>query len=398
MIDLVVFRLGASPADPVAWGAFASGALSEAGRVADIVSLASVKDRFEEGARLVAILPGEQIAMREIAAPPRQSGKLQAAAALLLEDELAEPVSDLHIAISSGEPRVAFAISKSVIESWLAAFAEAGVAVTEMCADYAAIGGSQMTPVIISDRGRMIASRGAGGFAAEADIADLMAPAFLETSGEAAIIAYGAGAFGAPWNSRPLDFRKLSHEADLIAIHGAALSSKPAPVNLLQGAYRRRTAKSFRIGAYRRPAILAASLAALTVFSGAAAGLKDARVASIYEQSASAMHKAAFPTFASDDIRGHSRQMLADGVKAASFLEMSARLAAGLEGQDGVAIDRIRYDAARGQFVFSIRSNSDAGIEAFRAALDANGIVATDNGGYRRSGEAWIGEMTARAK
>ncbi|MEK7265393.1 MAG: type II secretion system protein GspL [Pseudomonadota bacterium] len=398
MTDLVVFRLGASPADPVAWGAFASGALSEAGRVNDVAALAAIKDRFAEGARLVAVLQGEQIAMREIAAPPRQSAKLLAAAGFLLEDELAEPVSDLHIVISTSEPRVAFAISKTLIENWLAAFAEAGVAVTEMCADFAAIGASSQTPVLVSDHGRIIASRGAAAFAAEADIAELMAPSFVEAAGETPIIAYGADAFSAAWTSKPLDSRKLSHEADLVAIHGAALSSKPAPANLLQGAYRRRAPQNFRFGAYRRPAILAASLAALTVFSAAAAGIKDARVAAIYEQSAISMHKAAFPTFAGDDIRGHSRQMLADGVKAASFLEMSARLAASLEGQDGIAIDRIRYDAARGQFMFSIKSNSDAGIEAFRAALDAQGVVAADNGGYRRSGEAWIGEMTARAK
>ena len=398
MTDLVVFLLGASPADPVAWGAFTSSALAEAGRVADVAALASINERFDEGARRVAVVQGEQVAMRELAAPPRQSAKLAAAAALLFEDELAEPVSDLHVVISSGEPRVAFAMTKTLLEGWLAAFAQAGVGVSEMCADYAAIGAGPSSPAIVCDHGRIIASRGVAGFAAETELADLVAPSFLAATGEAPIIAYGAAVFGAPWNSKPLDWRKLTHEADLIAVHGAALSSKPAPTNLLQGAYRRRAPKNFRIGAYRRAAILAASLAALSAVSGAAAGIRDARIASIYEQSASAMHKAAFPAFAGADIRGHSRQMLADGVEAASFLEMSASLAAALDGQDGIAIDRIRFDSARGQFLFSIRSNSDAGIEAFRASLDAKGIVATDNGGYRRSGEAWIGEMTARAK
>jgi len=398
LTDLVVFRLGATPADPVGWGAFASGVMSEAGRVADIAALAAIRGRFDEGARLVAVLPGEQVAMREIAAPPRQSAKLRAAAAMLLEDELAEPLADLHIAISPCEPRLAFAISKSLFEKWIAAFAEAGVAVNEMCVDYAAIGASAATAVLVSDRGRIIASRGSVGFATEADIADLMAPSFLEAVGEAPIIAYGPDEFGAIWNSKPLDRRKFAHEADLIAIYGAALSSKPGATNLLQGAYRPRATRSFPIGSYRRPMIMAASLVVLAAVSGAAAGLKDARVASAYNQSAEAMHKAAFPSFSGDNIRDHSRRLLADGVKGATFLEMSARLAAALEGQEGVAIDRIRYDAARGQFLFSIRSNSDAGIEAFRAALDAKGVIASDNGGYRRSGEAWIGEMTARAK
>lgn len=398
MTDLVVFRLGASPAEPVAWGAFASGALVEAGRVANVASLAAIKDRFEDGARVAAVLRGEQVAMREIAAPPRSQAKLLAAATLLLEDELAEAVADLHIVVSSGEPRVALAISKSVIEMWLAAFDEAGVAVNEMCADYAAIGASPATPVIVSDGNRLIASRGAFAFAAETDIAGALAPAFLDAAGGAKIIAYGAGGFGPAWPADALDQRKLAHEADLVAIFGAALSGKPSPANLLQGAYRRRAPRSVNFGPYRRPAMLAAGLAAAALIAGAASGFNDARVAAAFEQSASAMHKAAFPAYSGGDIRNHARQMLADGVKASSFLEMSALLTESLEGHDGVAIDRIRFDGARGQYMFSIRSNSDAGIEAFRASLDAHGLIASDSGGYRRSGDAWVGEMSARAK
>lgn len=398
MTDLVVFKLGQSPAEPVAWGTFASGALVEVGRVSDVDELATIALRFDRNARFVALAPGEQVAMREISAPPRQSAKLIAAAGLLLEDELAAPVSDLHIAVSSGEPRVVFAIAKAMIDDWLAAFDAAGITLTEICADYAAIGGSSATAVLVLDKGRVIASRGAAGFAVEIDLAQAIAPAFLAAAGDAAIIAYGPNGFAGDWIDKPIDRRIMTHEADFMSVFGAALLSKPAPTNLLQGAYRRRLQHSFKIGAYRRTAILAAGLASAVVVSGAAAGFKDARVASIYEQSAAAMHKAAFPTFSGGEIRSHARQMLASGVKAASFMELSARLDASLEGEDGVAIDRIRFDGARGQFTFSIRSNSDAGIEAFRASLEANGLAASDSGGYRRSGDAWIGEMSARAK
>ena len=398
MTDLVVFKLGQTPADPVAWGAFASGALVEVGRVSAVAALATIALRFDAGARFVAALPGEQVAMREISAPPRQSAKLNAAAGLLLEDELAAPVSDLHVVVSLSEPRVVFAVAKSAIEEWLSAFDAAGVALTEMCADYAAIGGSNATAVLIRDKDRVIASRGGAGFAVESDLAEAIAPAFLAAAGDAAIIAYGPKGFAGDWIDRPIDQRLLTREAEFMAIFGAAISSKPAPTNLLQGAYRRRPPHSFKVGTYRRPAILAAGLAVAALFSAAAAGLKDARVASIYEQSAAAMHKAAFPAFSGGEIRNHARQMLASGVKASSFLDLAARLDASLERQDGVAIDRIRYDGARGQFTFSIRSNSDAGIEAFRASLETNGLTAADSGGYRRSGDAWIGEMSARAK
>ncbi len=397
MTDLVVFKLGPSPQDAVAWGAFAGAMIGEAGRVADIASLAAIKNRIPADARVVAVLQGEQVAMRAIPSPPKQASKLRAAAAFILEDELAEPIDDLHIVVSAGAPRTGFAISKSTMSAWLAAFDEAGVAVNELTVDFACIGGSETACILVGDKGRVIGSRGSAGFAGDLELAEVVAPALIAAAGESAIVAYGAYDAVGRWANVPVERRPLPHEADLLALFGAHLSTKGA-TNFLAGEFRRKTAPSFNLGAYRRSAALAAGLAVAAVFSAAAAGVRDGRVASLYQDSASAMHNSAFPTFSGDDIRAHSRQILAEGVKAASFLEMAGRLTAGLEGHDGVAIDRIRYDAARAQFVFSIRSNSDAGIEAFRAALDGQGLVAADSGGYRRSGEAWIGEMSASVK
>ncbi|MFZ5617126.1 MAG: type II secretion system protein GspL [Pseudomonadota bacterium] len=398
MTDLAVFKLGQSPEDPVAWGAFAAGVIGEAGRVANVAALTLIAGRLPPDTRMVAVLSGEQAAMRAIPAPPKQSAKLKAAATYLLEDELAEPVDDLHIIVSSGVPRGAYAISKTLMASWLAAFDAAGVVLSEMTIDFACIGGSQTACVFVGDKDRIIASRGDAGFAAERDLAEAVAPAFIAAAGDAAIIAYGAHDRVARWAGVPIERRPLPHEVDVLALFGAHLSAKGAAANFLAGEFRRKTAQSFKLGPWRRPATLAAGLAAAAIVSAATAGIRDGRIASTYEKSAEAMHKSAFPTFSGGDIRAHSRQILADGVQAASFLELASRLTASLEGHDGVAIDRIRYDGARGQFAFSIRSDSDAGIEAFRAALDAHGLVGTDNGGYRRAGEAWIGEMSARVK
>jgi type II secretion system protein L len=398
LTDLFLFKLGPTPRDPVAWGAFSGATIEEAGRVVDVASIAGIANRIPPDARIVAVLPGEQVAMRAIPAPPKQLSKLVAAATYLLEDELAEAASDLHIVVAGAGDRAALAISKALMRDWLSAFEAAGVALTEMTVDYLCIGGSKTALIIVGDQGRIIASRGDAGFAAELDLADLVAPDFIEAAGDAAIIAYGAHDHAGRWAQTPVERRPLPHEADVVALYGAQLSMKGAAANFLSGEFRRKQARNLKLGAWKRPAALGAGLAAALVVSAAAGGLRDGKIASTFETSARDMHRAAFPTFEGTDIRDHSRQILASGVKSASFLEMTALLTASLEGHEGVAVDRIRYDGARGQFVFSIRSNSDAGIEAFRAALDANGVVATDNGGYRRSGEAWIGEMSAGLK
>ncbi len=399
MTDLIVLKLGQSPGDPVAWAAFAAGALTDAGRVETVAALAAIAHRLPEDARLCAVLPGEQVALRDIPAPPKQASKLKAAAAYLLEDELAEGVDDLHLAIVSGNAGArAYAVSKVLLQSWLDAFAEAGVAVTEITVDYALVGGSPAVCVIAGDKDRIIASRGAAGFAAELALASLVAPAFLAAAGDAAIVSYGAHEHVGRWAATPVERRPLAHEADLLALFGANLAGRNERPEFLSGEFRRKRTYAVELGAWRRPAALAAGLAMALVTLGAASGLRDWRIAKRYETTAQTLHKSAFPTFEGGNIRDHVRGLLSDGAPAAGFLDMTARLTAGLESHDGVSIERIRFDAARGQYVFSIASNSDSGIEAFRTGLVSAGIEASDNGGYRRTGERWVGEMTARAR
>lgn len=395
MTDLLVYKLGGAPTEAVAWGAFAVGTIEEAGRVADVRSLASIRGRFPPDVRTVAVLPGEQVATRQIPSPPKQAAKLRAAAAFILEDDLAEAIDDVHIVVAQQN---GYAVSKAVMRSWLSAFDEAGIAVTDMTVDFACIGGSETACILVGDRGRIIASRGNAGFAAETTLADAIAPALIKDAGDAAIIAYGAHDPVGKWADVPVERRPLPHEADVLALFGAHLSTKGVAVNFLSGEFRRKSAQSFKLGVWRRPAALAAGLATVAIVSAAAAGIRDARIAAAYEDEARALHQSAFPAYQGTDIRAHAREVVAGGAKAADFLDLAGRLTASLEGHDGVVIDRIRYDGARGQFNFSLRSNSDAGIEAFRAALGEHGLAAEDSGGYRRSGEAWLGEMSARLK
>lgn len=397
MTDLVVLKLGATPGDPLAWGAVSGGRMTEAGRVENVAALAGLAGRFADGARMVAVLPGEQVALRDIPSPPKQSAKLRAAAGYLLEDELAEDVDDLHISVTSGaEGARAYAISKSILKTWIDALSEAGVALSAVSVDFALIGGGRSTCVIAADGGRIIAARGNAGFAAEIELADLVAPAFMQAAGDAAIISYGAHEHVGRWAAAPVERRPLAHEADLVALFGENLGAKAEHPDFLSGEFRPKRQRSFQVGAWRRTAALAAGLAASLVALGFASGLKDWRIAQRYQQTAEALHKSAFPAFNGGDIRGHVRGLLASGSRTAGFLEMTARLTAGLEGHPGVSIERIRFDAARGQYVFSIRSASDSGIETFRTGLLGAGIEAADNGGYRRTGDQWVGEMTAR--
>ena len=399
MTDLFVLKLGETPDTPVLWGAFAGGRFVEAGRTSDVAGLRSLATRMPDDVRIVAVVPGSQVALRELKAPPKQASKLRAAAAYLLEDELADAIEDVHVVASANADGArAYAISKRLISEWLTALAEAGITPTSIAPDFACIGGTPEIVIFALDCDRIIASRGVEGFAAELDLAEKVGPAFIAAAGNAELVAYGAHEFVSRWVDRPVERRSLAPDAGLLLLFGAHLSERSDIVSLMTGEFRRRPARRSNLGQWRRPAALAASLVAAFSLLGVAAGFRDSHIAHNFEASAATLHKAAFPTFSGGDIRSHARQIMSSGATAASFLEMNRRLTASIDKNSIVRIDRIRYDATRSQFIFSITSKTDAGIEAFRTALNQNGLIASDNGGYRRNGDIWVGEMQARTK
>jgi type II secretion system protein L len=393
--DLVVIRLGAEPDRPAAWAAFDAGALIEGGREADVASLGVLAVRFPE-ARVVAVVPGEQAALRPLDAPARAGDKLQAAARLLLEDELAEPLDDLHtVAAFRGERAIAAAISKAALDRWLAALDTTGLSVSGLTADYMALPVGPGECVFVAERDRIIASRGDVGFAADGALAAALAPGIIRSDPERHIAGYGDEDALVATIGPIFERRALNHEADLLRLFAQAIEKGQA-VELLTGAYRRKKPGGFRFAPWRRAATVVGAAAALGLVAFVAGANRDARVAVRLEERAAAAHQSAFPDFAGDDLEAHARGVLAQGSATANFLDLSAVLAESVEATPDLAIDRVRFDAARGEFSFAIRSGTDAAIEQLRGKLAERGVTATDQGGYRRSGAIWIGEMSAR--
>lgn len=396
MSSALILLLGLTTAAPIRWARLAGGSLIEFGRVDGAERLSTLAALAAGSDTVAAVLPGEQVAMRRLPSPPKSDAKFRSAAAYLLEDELAEPIDALHVAIDSRDgDGLAMAARKSVIEAWLGAFASAGVAPDVLTADYLLLpcAAGQGT-VIIEESGRRVIAAVAGvGFAAESTLAGpaLGAPPF---AGASRLVVHGdAAAARAMLNAAMIDAAGPADDAALLGLYGALLEAR-AP-NLLQGAFRRRRAFAPAFAPWRRSAaLLAASLAALAVFA-VADGLRSARTADRLEQAALAAHRSAFPEAAAEDPARHARRVLGASAGGGSFLALANRFAEAVEADNRVQIDRISYDAARGQMIVSVRSGSDVDIEALKARLAERGVAARDNGGYRRSGAFWIGELAA---
>lgn len=354
---------------------------------------ASLAGAIREDDRVTAVLPGEEVAMRLLPAPPRSAAKLRAAAQLLLEDELGEAVSDLHI-VTAARDQVAeiYAIRERTIDARIAEVEAKGLRADQMIADYQALPAGADTAALFFARDRIVWRVGRRGAACENDLATLVLPRMLEASDPSDIDCYGEYSAGAQaLGMEPEALQPLGAEGPAV-FFARRLSAKEPVVDLLKGKAKRRARFRADAGSWRRPAIIFAAAAASWALVFIAGAVRDQRVAGAFEARAAELHATAFPGAAGADPRAHARSVLSTNVSA-GFLDLSAVVAEAVDAATGLNIDRMRYDGARGRLVLSLRAQDDGEIETLRRALIDRGLAAQDAGGYRRTGPEWTGDM-----
>lgn len=396
MTDLLLLLLGESPGRPLRWGRVRDGRLIEGGRLEDADALAALQAHAVEASLVAALLPGEQVAMRRLDAPPRDERKLRAAAEFLIEDELGEPLAALHVAVGfDARGALAVAVRRRIVQDWLEAFAAAGVDCALMSADYLLLRPSNDGGVVIFDGARVVAATPDGGFAVELMMFEsIAAEVFSDAVGRISVLGDTTYRRLLP-KTAALDWQGAGGDAALLLTYAQAITEAP-PLNLRQGAFRRRTEWRAAFAPWRRAAALAAAGGGLLLVAGVADGLRADRIAERWNEAAKAVHATAFPDAAGENPAAHARRVLAGGGQ--SFLALSTRFAEAVEATGGVEIERITFDAARGDFIVSVRSRSDADIENLKQRLAVLGVETRDSGGYRRAGTDWVGELAARMR
>ncbi|MEM8936324.1 MAG: type II secretion system protein GspL [Pseudomonadota bacterium] len=393
MTETVIVRLGPTQHAPVAWIALDDGDIRHVEPYAEFESFASIAQQMN-GPRIVAILPGADVAMRRLQSPPRAQNKFRSAALLLLEDELAQPIDELHVAVHRDDKGGrAFAVDRSIVAKWVDAFAEAELDLTMMIPDFECLGGTTALAVIFCEEKNVIADLGDFAFAAEEDVARPLLDAAVSSRPEAAFAYFGDGETVGGLAIASSEHLGAASAETFLSVAAARLKEGDA-ANLLQGEFRPKRRRVIDRARWLRPAALAASVAALALIFEAASGFRDGAIAERYQVEATRIHQEVFPNARNVSPRNHARTVLSQR-GAASFSDISAAISQAVAENDDVTIDRIRFDAARGQFVFSIRSQTDAQIDAFRQTLSQFGVVATETGGFRRSSGYWVGELQA---
>lgn len=398
MTESLLLLLGASPEAPLRWGRFDDRRFMEGGRLESAADLVGLAPAEGSGVRVVALLPGEQVAARRTAPLSRNVAKARAAAAYVMEDELGESADSLHVAVASvGDTALAMAAKRAIVEGWLVVFSEARIAPDILSADYLALNPQAESAAVLFDGQHVIASFEGTGLAAELDLFTAIVPGLFKKA-PIRIQAIGDATLRKllPVESE-IDWQGAADDARILAYYGNAVADA-SPPSLLQGQYAKKRSLMPLFAPWRRAATIAASAAAVLTLGVIAQGVRADQTANSWTKAAREIHAARFPDEAAADPVAHARELLARGGADSSFLALASRFGEGVAAHDVVSIDRIRFNAANGEFAVSVRSKTDAGIDELKATLAGLGVVTQDSGGYRRSGDHWSGELSARLK
>jgi len=398
MSTMLVFLLGNEPSAPIRWARTTDAQIVDSGEIDSASQIGDVADKFETSDKTVAILQGEQVAIRTMPSPPRDGQKFKTAARYLLEDELGESVEGLHIATSAnGAVGLALATKISVIANWCDRFLEQGMDLDAITADFLCLPTTASGAFVLFDRGRVIAGRDGAGFAIENELAPFALSEFTDSIPAADIRAVGDQAHVITMLPVGSDYLGPADSRQLLMLFVEGFHAR-APLNLLQGRFRKQRDWKSAVTMWRRAGAIAAAASIAFVILGVAQGVRANRVAQVYEESAQALHNQSFPEFADADPEKYAREILSTSGVGMGFLRISSKVAGALDEVEAVDVERIRFDAARGQYVLSLLSETDVDIEVFRRELAAHGISTEDSGGYRRAGEIWVGDMIVSAQ
>lgn len=398
MNETLILLLGEYPGQPVRWAFVDADGVRAADTAPDASVLDALAPRAVNAQSIVAVLPGEQVAMRAMPSPPRVASKFKAAAMYLLEDDLAEGLDALHIAVLRRENGgAAFAVKKSIMDGWRDVFADSGFFPDFVTTDFSLLENKPGEGVIVFERSRLICMIGDRGFAAERPFADGLASMLAADENIDSIVAYGdpdTERFDA--GDKPVSWAGRADDASLFSLYSDGAGRSDA-ANLLQGGYRKRRDWRSALAPWRRAAVLAAACLVGFIAVTVADGVRSARLVDRLNDEALAVHRTAFPESANVNPRDHARRILSSRTAGPAFLSLTADFANSIDEDDQIQIDRIRYNAARDEFSVNLSFSDINDLEALKAKLSARGVGVREAGGVRRSGGRYIGELQVGA-
>jgi general secretion pathway protein L len=412
MSETLVVRLGASNAELAEWVVVDdTGACTLAPAAGPVAGAAALS----AGRRTVCLLPATRVLRTRADVPVRNQNRLALALPFALEDLLAEDIDDLHFASGTrhADGRISVAvIRRTHMDEFVALLASAGLAPHAIYADSDGVADlAGTTTVLLEDAQVILRDPGGDAVAAETDGLEAVLELWLaqdRPAGEDGVTAprhlqvYDATTEGWPnalWEQmqekvQSLEVRRLPDGA--LARLAAGVATSPG-LNLLQGAYAKRSSFANYWPRWRLAAALVASAAIAMLLN---AGLETWRLqresaALDIELNQAIAHT--FPGSTASDVRalvdqrlqaGNPQQGLAQGRQ---FLDTLRIVAGAVSRTASTRIETLNYRA--GVMELSLRVPNADSLDSIRKLVTEDGKLSAEIQSSNAEGEQILGRI-----
>ena len=347
--------------------------------------------------RVTILVPGTDVTRHVVTLTARSAREALRAAPYTIEDELATPVEDIHVALGrtidneDTTRRVIYACSRECMETWIRRAGDAGMHRARFVADYAVL---PHDGLVVDIGPRILVSDGSRRFALDVGVSDDVLRVLAANSDTPPTV------IGRELAARlGLEPEGSGESADLrqLAAWGEAKDQLP---DIRQSTYAHRSSASLAdLSQWRIPAILAASCLVVWLSSLVLETSILKRRSSANLAEAQALYAAAFPDEGIVNDPARNIRAKATNVRetdaGADFMQLSAALYQAVMVADGVAIKSIRFERAAGDLRASLLY-PDYGTDArIKAALVEAGFSARI-GDTRQGNNGVLGELIIR--
>ncbi len=295
MLETLLIRLGATPADPVDYALIdAQGQLLTQCQSATLSELKThAVDR-----PVIALVPGYQVTLAKVTMPTRNQQRLRKAVPFAMEEQLNEDIDELHFALgqpdAEGKLPVAV-IARATLRDWLAAFAEQQLDVRHMYpVVQAAPRPSTGWSLVLDEPNSWLQSAQGEALYVETDTLDWVLSRLGSAEQPESLLCYHAREQAMPALPEGMELaRDETVHSSLTPLAKGLCQNKP--IDFLQGEFARKTAynkvwKSWRIAAMLAGIVIVLGFVSQGV-AVSALGSKQARLTTQMED----VYRQAFP-------------------------------------------------------------------------------------------------------
>lgn len=394
MSEQLIIRLGSRAEQPLTWLVWAShnNEVIASGELANVEQLADLATRVSQR-QVIALVPASDVVLKQVVLPTKPNRQVLQALPYMLEEEQAEDVEQLFIAlgevlVNEGQYSQQVAIcQRNRLEQWLDWLQQAGFKVIRLLPDALLLPEHDL-PTCIQLQEQWLVKQAPWQIAA---VEQSWWQDYLQLAQLPKLISYS------PWPTENSYPHQLAQPELPLALLAAQLAN--TQFNLLQAEYKPKRQVNTQYSVWRNSAVLAVACISLYLVQLGVTNLQLARQHQQLQQQSISIYQQAFPNESVVNLSLQLQRKLGQ-VTAGSdfnFLTLLAALQQQLATVPDISLENLRFDSKLSELRFQAKAGSFQSFEQLKNKLEQAGF-SVNQGTLSNDGDKVQGSVAMRGK